>query len=51
LHPKNASADFQNFCRLASKKGAKNAVFFGLEGNTAPGMCIFSHEAKETLLE
>jgi len=29
---KNASADFQNFCRLASKKGAESAVFFGLEG-------------------
>jgi len=32
LHPKNASADFQNFCRLASKKGAESAVFFDLEG-------------------
>ena len=29
---KNASDDFQNFCRLASKKGADSAVFFGLEG-------------------
>jgi len=29
---KNASADFQNFCRLASKKGAESAVFLGLEG-------------------
>jgi len=28
----NASADFQNFCRLASKKGTESAVFFGLEG-------------------
>jgi len=31
---KNASADFQNFCRLASKKGAESAVFFRLRGNT-----------------
>jgi len=29
---KNASADFQNFCRLASRKGAESVVFFGLEG-------------------
>jgi len=29
---KNASADFQNFCRLASKIGAESVVFFGLEG-------------------
>ena len=29
---KFASADFQNFCRLASKKSAESAVFFGLEG-------------------
>jgi len=28
----NASADFQNLCRLASKKGAESAVFFCLEG-------------------
>jgi len=37
---KNASADFQNFCRLASKKTAESAVFFGLEGTlvtTLPG--------------
>jgi len=25
---KNASADFQNICRLASKKSAESAVFF-----------------------
>ena len=25
---KNASTDFQNFCRLASKKDAESAVFF-----------------------
>jgi len=37
LRPKNASADFQNFCRLASEKGAKSAVFFGWEG-TLPMM-------------
>jgi len=29
---KFASVDFQNFCRLASKKSAESAVFFGLEG-------------------
>jgi len=28
---KNASVDFQNFCRLASTKGAESAFFFGLE--------------------
>jgi len=32
LRPKYASANFQNFCRLASKKSAESAVFFGLEG-------------------
>jgi len=35
LRPKNASADFQNFCQLASKKGAEYAGFFQLRGNTA----------------
>jgi len=30
---KNASADFQNFCQLAFKKGAESAVFW-LRGNT-----------------
>jgi len=39
LRPKNASADFQNFCRLASKKGAESAVFFGLEGTLPQGTC------------
>jgi len=29
---KFASADFQNFCRLAPKKSAESSVFFGLEG-------------------
>jgi len=29
---KNASFNFQNFCRLAFKKGAESAIFFGLEG-------------------
>jgi len=33
---KKASAYFQNFCRLASKKGAESAVFFGLEGTLVP---------------
>ena len=32
---KNASADFQNICRLASNKSAESAVFFRLRGNTA----------------
>jgi len=32
LRPKNASANFQNFCRLASKKVPKVPFFFGLEG-------------------
>jgi len=32
LRPKNASADFQNFCRLASKAGAESAGLFGSEG-------------------
>ena len=31
-----ASANFQNCCRLASKKSAESAVFFRLRGNTAP---------------
>jgi len=39
---KNASADFQNFCRLASKKGAESAVFFGFEG-TLLGNTKFYH--------
>jgi len=29
---KFARADYQNFCRLASKKSAESAVFLGLEG-------------------
>jgi len=32
---KFASADFQNFCRLAFKKSAERAVFFGLKGTLA----------------
>jgi len=32
---KFASANFQNFCRLASKKSAESAVFFNLEGTLA----------------
>jgi len=36
LRPKNASADYQNFCQLASKKGVESAVFFGLEGTLVP---------------
>jgi len=31
---KFASADFQNFCRLASKKSAESASFSRLRGNT-----------------
>jgi len=34
LRSKNASADFQNFCRLAPKKGAESASFLQLRGNT-----------------
>jgi len=34
IAPKNASADFKNFCRLASKKGGESAGFFRLRGNT-----------------
>jgi len=33
---KFASADFQNCCRLASKKMPKVPVFFGLEGTLLP---------------
>jgi len=39
---KFASADFQNFCWLASKKSAESAVFFGLEG-TLPSEPRLSH--------
>jgi len=34
LRPKTASADFQNYCQLASKKGPESAGFFRLRGNT-----------------
>jgi len=34
---KFAIADFQNFCRLASKKSAESAVFFVLEGTLLGG--------------
>jgi len=38
LRPKNASADFQNFCWLASKKGAESDSFFGLDGTLVGGV-------------
>jgi len=43
---KNASTDFQNFCWLVSKIGAKSAVFFGLEGTLLPCFLSSSHACK-----
>jgi len=41
---KFASADFQNFCRLATKKSAESADFFSLEGTLLAdlALCLMS---------
>jgi len=48
---KFASADFQNFCRLASKKSAGSAGFFRLRGNTVYNLLLYANSDSSNFIE